>query len=288
MVASVLREALHAGLVYALFALGCQLVFGRFGAINLAQGALFALGGGVSLMLATPTGERLLPALLLAMALGGALGALIEGGILRALRARRDARQAMMIATLGVAGILANLGQRGLAGSSLPRTARTGDASALVLCADAVILIAAVGSLLARSGLGRRWRALAESPRQARLLGIRVERHRLAIVALGGALAAAVGALAAASGQWVHDAGQTGGPPSASAMLLVGMVLVMLGDALTLRATVAGGLLLGLGQVISARWWPGDTGVLLAFCALSFAVLLRPALTGDDADPGRA
>src|SRR5688572_16439369 len=111
-----LLNALSLGCVYALFALGFTLVFGVLGIINLAHGAVFAVGayGGLQLVNA---GWPLWLACLAAIAGTATLGMVLEVLVLRPLRKRDAPHLIPMIATIGV-GISLTSALQGLFGAA--------------------------------------------------------------------------------------------------------------------------------------------------------------------------
>ena len=181
--------------VYALMGLGYQLIFGQFGALNLAQGALFGLGAYAAALAAPALGVLALPVAILAAALPAAI---VAGPTLR-LQSHYFALATLALASLvnllavhaeGLTG-----GANGLTGfaASLPR-------GPLLLAMVWICLI--VGVLLYahlfRGRLGERARLLRQAPLLAATLGIDGGRWRLAAFVVGAALAGLAGAFAAA------------------------------------------------------------------------------------------
>jgi branched-chain amino acid transport system permease protein len=123
--------------------------------------------------------------------------------------------------------------------------------------------------LLRHTAAGRQLRAVGESPREAALLGIQVERVYVLAAALAGALGAAAGVL----GSLPFEPGSAA---PAAQMLFRGIVVLILGSLGSLRGAVLGGLLLGLGEVLAMRWWPEGPYEAVALGLLLLTLLLRP------------
>src|SRR4051812_42725087 len=111
-----LINALSLGCVYALFALGFTLVFGILGVINLSHGAVFTAGAYGALVAVTRLHLPLWTAVIIALAVSGALGAAIDTLVLSPLRKRNSPHLMPMIATIAVA-ILLNNGVQGTFGA---------------------------------------------------------------------------------------------------------------------------------------------------------------------------
>src|SRR5438045_8839864 len=81
-----LLNALMLGGTYALLGIGLTLIFGIMKVVNFTHGGLYGFGAYMMYMLVMLTGVNFFAALVLAIALGGLLGALLELLLLRKLR----------------------------------------------------------------------------------------------------------------------------------------------------------------------------------------------------------
>lgn len=193
--------------VYALAAMGFQIVFGAGGALSLAQGAFFGLGAYVTGILGTAAGLgfavtfplSLLVPLVVAVAVG--------------LPVLRLESHYFALATLGIAQVLfllaVNLpdvtgGANGIAGvpGVVLGVGAAGDAVPRGLPLAALVWgLVAVGGIVAARLLAGRWgRALAlvrGDPLTAATLGLDVGRLRLGAFAVSAVYGGAAGALAA-------------------------------------------------------------------------------------------
>ncbi|MFI5000387.1 MAG: ATP-binding cassette domain-containing protein [Reyranellales bacterium] len=180
--------------IYALLGLGYQLVFGRLGALNLAQGALFGVGAYATALTAPVLSVLAYPVAILAAAVVAAIAAVPT------LRLRSHY---FALATLALASLV-NLvavhaegltgGANGLAGftRALPR-------GVLLL---AFVWVCLIGSVLLQARLfrgrfGEAARLLREAPLLAATLGIDGSRWRFVAFVVGGAFAGLAGACAA-------------------------------------------------------------------------------------------
>ncbi|MDY7001675.1 MAG: branched-chain amino acid ABC transporter permease [Thermodesulfobacteriota bacterium] len=102
-----LISGLTVGSAYGLTALGFTIIFNTTGIINFAQGEFVMLGGMLSVFLARIPGIGLLPAILLAVAITTAVGALIERFTIRPVKSASVIN--LIIITIGVSILVRGL-----------------------------------------------------------------------------------------------------------------------------------------------------------------------------------
>ncbi len=244
-------DVLTTALLYALLALGLNLIVGLTGVLHLGYAAFFAIGaytyGLLNVHLGCPFWLGVAPASVVAGLCGIALG-------IPALRVRGDY---LAIVTLGFGEIVritfTNLeawtgGPNGLLGIDHPRLWLPGQgildfgvASApyYYLVCVATALVAGVCVRLSRSRIGRAWRAIREDEVAASCMGIPVLHLKLLAQGCGGAIAGIAGAIFAAKQGTVT--------PDSFDFILSVMVLAMivLGGLGSVRGAVVGALALG-------------------------------------------
>ncbi len=214
-----LLNGLALGLLFALIALGFMLVVGLMETINLAHGSFFALGMYVALMIvappaalaglvpldawrALPVGWRYATALALAPLVVGAVGMLLELMLRRTYG--RDPLYGLLL-TFGAALVLEEA-IRAVFGSTEKQLPLPDALSGAVLvgdliyakyrlwaCAFAAAAIAALWLFLEKTPYGAIIKAGAHDSEMVRALGIDLAKLRLAVFALGVALAAFAG-----------------------------------------------------------------------------------------------
>ena len=227
---------------YALVALGMCFVI-MTGGIDLSVGSVVALGGVVAAQL---SGAGLLPAMLAALAVGAAVGAV--NGVLVARY--RLAPFLVTLATLLVA--------RGLALYLADARSAVADPSAgftdfgawrllgVPVAFWAVAALFALGALaLHRTDFGRNVLATGGNEEAARLMGLPVDRTKFAVYVLSGALAGLAGAFLAAQTASVDAAAGQGWELTAIAAVVVGGTLLT-GGIGSVFGTLVGVLLLQL------------------------------------------
>jgi len=276
-----LFNALSLGSVYALFALGFTLVFGVLGVVNLSQGAVFMVGAYAALSAITKLNAPLWLAIVAAFAFSGLLGLLIDRLVLKPLR-RRDAPHLIpMIATIGLAIAINSLVQ-GLFGAEnqrfpsevLPQDSlQVAGVSVTVLELGIIlvsfVLMAVLMVTLRRTQLGRALRAIAESPKAARLLGINVD----GLFMLTSFVAAGLGGI---SGVLIGLYSNALFPLMGQPMLHKGIAVIILGGMGDIRGAMLAGLFLGFAEVLSVAYIGSDMRDAVAFGLLFLVLLVRP------------
>jgi branched-chain amino acid transport system permease protein len=197
-------NALILGGTYALLGIGLTLIFGIMRVVNFTHGELYTFGAYMMYMWVMRLHVNFFVALPLAMALGVALGALIEFVLLRRLRgADIDTTMLVMIGAWIALQNTEQLVWSGVAQSiSTPfpsQPLQLGAVSVgwdrLFVFAVAVALIWLTYHLINRTRLGKAMRATFQDRETAMLMGVDVDLVYMATFALGSGLAAAAGAL---------------------------------------------------------------------------------------------
>ncbi len=276
-----LVNALSLGCVYALFALGFTLVFGVLGVINLSHGAIFMIGAYAALQVVTKLGFPLWASLIAAFVVAGAVGLVIDLLVLKPLRHRNAPHLIPMIATIGLAIFLNNASQ-GLFGAENLRFPSelvpdqqikfAGVQISVLELAIIVLSFALMAGLLLvmrKTQLGRALRAIAESPKAARLLGINVE----GLFYLTSFTAAALGGV---SGVLIALYSNAVFPLMGQPMLHKGIAVIILGGMGDIRGALIGGLFLGFAEVMAVAYIGSTMRDAVAFGLLFVVLLLRP------------
>jgi len=276
-----LFNALSLGCVYALFALGFTLVFGVLGVINLSHGAVFMVGAYAALECITRLHAPLWAAILAAFAFSGLVGLVIDRLVLKPLRARGAPHLIPMIATIGL-GIAMNSLVQGIFGAEnqrfpsdvLPDQAIViGGVSVTVLELGIIlvsfVMMAVLLVTLKKTQLGRALRAIAESPKAARLLGINVE----GLFMVTSLVAAGLGGV---SGVLIGLYSNALFPLMGQPIMHKGIAVIILGGMGDIRGAMLAGLFLGFAEVLSVAYIGSTMRDAVAFGLLFIVLLLRP------------
>ncbi|MDD2021636.1 branched-chain amino acid ABC transporter permease [Pseudomonas putida] len=276
----VLIGGLLAGVMYSLVAIGFVLIYKASGVFNFAQGAmvLFAALTFVSLL------ERGVPfwlSFLVTLATMIALALLIERAVLRPLVGRSPIT--LFMATLGLAYIIEGAAQAlwgaqvhglELAISDAPLALGGLLLSQLDLfaAATAAALVVLLSLLFNRTRIGLALRAVADDPRAAMSVGIRLPRVWAVVWAVAGFVGLVAGLLWGA---------RLGVQFSLSLVVLKALPVLIIGGFTSISGAIIGGLIIGaseklaevyLGPLIGGgieNWFPYVLALLF--------LLVRPA-----------
>ena len=279
MTPAVLTEFLLNGLVlgalYVLMALGLSIIFGMVGVINFAHGALFTLGAYTAYQVQGALGFA--GALIVAPALVGVLGMLIEATLLRRLYVE-DPLQGLLL-TFGLAMVLEQ-GIRllwglspkqfevpaGLAGALALGSLTYSKYRSFILLA-VVLLIVGLVLFLQKTAIGTIVRAGSRDPMMVRLLGISLTPVLTLVFGLGVALAALAGVLSAPLAGVQPAMGVNVGTAA--------FVVVTIGGLGSLAGAIVSGLL--VGQVVSlAIYFQPRAAEASMYVLMAVILLLRP------------
>jgi branched-chain amino acid transport system permease protein len=276
-----LFNALSLGCVYALFALGFTLVFGVLGVVNLSQGAVFMVGAYAALTAITRLHAPLWLAILCAFVFSGLVGVLIDRLVLKPLRKRDAPHLVPMIATIGL-GLAINSLVQGLFGAEnqrfpsevLPQDSLQFAGVSVTVLELGIILVSFVMMTvlmlaMKKTQLGRALRAIAESPKAARLLGINVD----GLFMLTAFVAAGLGGF---SGVLIGLYSNALFPLMGQPMLHKGIAVIILGGMGDIRGAMLAGLFLGFAEVLSVAYIGSDMRDAVAFGLLFLVLLVRP------------
>jgi branched-chain amino acid transport system permease protein len=273
-------NGLSIGSIYAVFAIGCTLIFGVLNIINLAQGAFLMIGACVGLE-AARFGLPLPVTLLVAAFGGGVLGVLSEQFMFRPLRKAGGHRWMGLVASLALARLLVGVAQEifGTEVQAYPRSSMSAiiwqiggvriQALQLFIIAAAVVLMLLFAFILQRTSLGRAIRTVAFSEDVARIVGVRVESATLVTFFIAGALAGAAGLLLGVLFNVVS-------PFMGDSALVKGLTVMILGGLGNIPGAVAGGFLLGVLEVFSVAYVSSAFRDAIGFGLIFLILLVKP------------
>jgi len=265
------------GIIYAIVAIGFNIIYNTTGIINFAQGEFVMLGGMIAISLRSilPTA----PAIVLAVLITMLVGALIEMIFIRWLDNPSVLR--LIIITIGVSILIreAALHIWGESMRSLPYFVGNEVSSVSVLGAKispqvlwvigaCSIMVAALSLFFKFTSLGREMRACAANRRAATLCGINVKN----MVTLSFMLSAGIGAVAGCMMSPITYTQYDMGPNLA----IKGFTVAILGGLGNSMAAVAAGLLLGIIEAFSISVLPLAFQDAIATTILLIILFVRP------------
>lgn len=265
------------GGLYALFAAGLSLVFGIMRLVNLAHGDLIVLAAYAILVFVSVLGMHPFTAAALAAPLMFAVGWLLQRLVLN--RTLGEDILPPLLVTFGLSVVLQNallegfsadsrrLSLGALETASVPLGPVTAGVMPLLTFASAVLVIMGLNLLLHRTAVGRAFRATADDPATASLMGIRPDRVF--------ALATAVAMLVATIAALYLGARASFDPSIGPARLIYAFEAVIIGGLGSLWGTLAGGIIIGVAQTVGAAVNP-EWQILAGHVAFLIVLLVRP------------
>jgi branched-chain amino acid transport system permease protein len=270
-------NALMLGGTYALLGIGLTLIFGIMRVVNFTHGELYAFGAYMMYMFVMLLEVNFFLALLLAIVLGVALGAIIELTLLRKLR-RADIDTTMLV-MIGAWIALQN-GEQLLWTGVAKSIDNPFPAAPLVIgavsvawnrvfvVAVAAVLIVGTYALINHTKLGRAMRATFQDRETAALMGIQIGTVNTATFALGSGLAAAAGALLGP----VFVAYPTMGDLAA----LKAFAIVILGGLGNIVGATAGGFILAFVEELGAGYISSGYRDAMGFILIILILIFKP------------
>ncbi|HXJ83691.1 MAG TPA: branched-chain amino acid ABC transporter permease [Candidatus Methylomirabilis sp.] len=249
--------ALAIGCIYSLIALGYSMIIRATEILHFAQGEIVMLGAmfGVTLFRFTPL--PYVAVFIIAMALAGVAGFLLEVGVYRVLRGRKVTLLNIMIATVGVSIVLQNVAR--LTWGSEPIRYPTIYAKAtyslgplqvptqmLWVVLAGLALMVALQLFFEKTRQGLALQAAAQDPQTAQLMGINLDRTISLTFAISGAVGGAAGVLLAPMFFATFDMGFITG--------IKGFVAATLGGLGSIPGAMLGGILFGILETFGAIW----------------------------------
>jgi branched-chain amino acid transport system permease protein len=281
MLAEQIINGIVLGSMYALIAQGYTLVFGVLDKLNFAHGEVFMLGGFICLA-SVALGAPLSVALLVTAIISALLGLAIELVGFRKFQSP-DAHITAALSSFAIGLVLIDGAQKIWGAEPVAMTLPGALQSAtidiagirvvllrLVILAVSLLLMLVLWIVVARTGLGRRIRAVAESPMKARLFGIDVTRVNQQVFVIASVMAGLAGlALALRTGYASTDVGFTFGLKALAIMAIGGM-----GD---LRGALIGGILVGVLESLAFHFGAGQLADVFVWVFMIVVLLARPS-----------
>ncbi len=272
-------EGVRFGLIIAMAAVGLSLIFGTTGLTNFAHGELVTFGALVAWFFNVQSGIQLIPAAILAVAIGGIAGGLLDRLLWRPLRRRGTGLIAMLVISIGL-GLLVRYvflyqfggRARPYADYTVQRAVELGPVAVapkdLFSIGLSLVVLVAVAVLLQRTRLGKAMRAVADNPDLAASSGIDVERVIMLVWVAGAGLAALGGVLVGLTEQVSWQSGFQ--------LLLLMFAGITLGGLGTAYGALVGSFVVGLFIQVSTLYLSPELKNVGALVILIAVLLFRP------------
>lgn len=274
---NILAVGLLLGGIYALVAVGLNLVFGVVRIVNFAQGEFVMLGmyGAYAAWLAAGLDPYVAPVLVVPLMFG--LGVVIYWLILRPLQTEP---MMQVFATFGLLmifentvlaltrGVSQNVSSVFSAVSVMIGPVQIG-LSRLVVLTAAVVVTAGLGWWLRHTIYGKAVRAVAQDRKAARLMGINVERVFTVSFGIGAALAGLAGCLLAPL--------YTMSPQIGMNFIMPAFAVVVLGGLGSVLGAFVGGIIVGLVEALAGFYIDPALKHAVLFMLFIVVLVVRPS-----------
>ena len=277
----VLQQAINGivvGSLYVLVALGLTLIYGVLVQINFAHADIVTLGAFAAYGVTHLLSGSYLPGIVAALALGAALGWLVNVGIFAPLR-ERGSELLPLIATIGVSimlqnGMLALLGPIPYAFDT-PYSNQVLRFGGLFLTMQNVLIILVSGisigllyGFMKFTFLGKALRAVAQDRETAGLMGINPNHLIMLTFVIASALAGLSGAMLGPVLVLTPFAG--------TSVIIKAFAIVIIGGFGNVEGTILAGLLVGLIESYTTQFLDPGLIDIVVFALLLLTLAVRP------------
>jgi branched-chain amino acid transport system permease protein len=270
-------DGILVGGVYALMAVGLTLIFGVLDIINIAQGIMVILGAYLSYELAARLHIDLFVGLLVTVPAMFVIGVVIQWAFIRPLRGRERTSMTLLV-TYAVALIIEGILYQTFGADDRQLSASYVISSVHVLgfylpyiylygFALALVLVAALYTLLYRTRFGRSVRATMQDETAARLVGI--DTNRVAAITFG------IGVAVTAAGGMVYGATNAFDPNSGYDLISRLLAIIILGGLGSIGGALAASVFMLTLESLVDIWQP-TWAIVVFYAALVIVLLIKP------------
>lgn len=265
------------GGVYALVAVGLNLIFGVVRMINFAHGEFVMIGMYLTFWLWYGLGMDPYLSLIIVIPAMFVFGMLFQRGIIQPIE--KTSANMKIFATVGLSLLLQNLalflwgGQHRSVTTSYSTSTLTFGAinisiPRLIAFLAALLLVGVLFWLMERTMAGNVLRAIAEDRDTARLIGIPVRNFYLIATGLSAVLAGAAGTLLVPF--------QSANPMYGAYMTLIAFMVVVIGGLGSMIGSLIGGVLLGVIETFAGSYIAPALQQVVLFAIFIVVIMFRP------------
>ena len=271
-------QGLLIGSTYGLVALGLGLIYSVSSVVNFSHGDFLALGMFLCLAIYGAIALDPYVSVLITVPILAACGALLYSTII----SRVIGGHMLMVIqlTLGLSLMLQNGLLMAFGGQPhrVPSVAETkllivGDIvmrwPLLIAFIVSIVLSGLLFAMLAFTDFGRAIRAVHQNPKAAALMGVRVDRVRMYVFALGFAVLGIASVLLLP--------GTPLQPTIGLRYTIITLLVLVLGGMSNFAGILVGGFVIGLAEAIGTIYVSGTLGMLLPYMIFVAVLLFRPA-----------
>lgn len=277
MIQSLITGILLGGL-YAIIGLGMSLVFGIMGLTNLAHGDLMILGTYLTMTICNVFGLPLFVSILISIILMMVVGFVIQNFLVN--RVLDQGSEPALLVMFGVSIFLSNIllkifgaNNQNISNSLASKNIISTDilsVSSMYLFSFVVGVVIIIGLhlLMQKTNFGRSIRATSDNTMAAELMGVNTKRAYTYAMMIALGIAAVAGALVGSTFIFY--------PASGTQYLIIAFGVVVIGGMGSLIGTLAGGIVLGVAQLLGGYFFGTGVQMLIAYLVLILILALRP------------
>jgi len=267
------------GSLYALIALGFNLIYGTTHFFNMAHGAVAMIAGYVVLYLVKTMGMAMVPSVMIGVLMAGAVGYLADRVVFRRLRTKQGSGTIFMVASLGLATVFQAIISI-LFSSRFQMLSAENDFTVyhffggVITPIQVVILISvaciatALAFLLKSTRFGASVRAVSDDVQVAKIVGLDTDRIIGRVFFLGSAIAGIGGILVG------FDSGLE--PTMGLSLFFKGAIASIIGGAGNVFGGIFGAFLLAFIESFGIWKISGEWKDALSFGVLILFLFFRP------------
>ena len=271
-----LFNGLTIGSVYALVALGLTLVYGILHIPNFAHGALYMMGGYITLTMMTKFGLHYWIAMFVSIILVGLIGVLMERFVFHPLKDAPPIHD--KIAAIGILLFLEAFAQYywGAEYQSMPTPygqvvqifGLTFTMQRILIVVAALVVMVLLYLFLKKTYTGATIIAMSQNREGANLVGINTNKVAMLTFMISGGLAAIASSLSAPINLVFPGMGQL--------VILKAFVIIILGGMGSIPGAIVGGYILGFSESLGATYISNDYKDIIAFVLLVIILTVKP------------
>ena len=271
-----LFNGLTVGSVYSLVALGLTLVYGILHIPNFAHGALYMMGGYITMTMMTKVGLHYWLAIVVSIVVVGLLAVLMERFVFNLLRDSPPIHD--KIAAIGILLFLEAFAQLVWGSDYLSMPSPYGQVinvfgltittQRILIIAGAIVVMITLHLFLKKTIVGSTIIALSQNREGANLVGINTNKVAILTFFISGGLAAIASSLASPINLVF--------PVMGHLVILKAFVIIIIGGMGSIPGAILGGYILGFSESLGATYISNDYKDIIAFVLLVMILTIKP------------
>lgn len=273
-------NSILAGSIYALVALGFNLLFGTAKFFNFAHGAFATIGGYAVFFFSQSLGMDIYLSIILGIIIAGLIGWLSERTIFSYMRKKKSSSLVMLIASLGLAIMLQSIiaiiftsqFQTLFKSANGVKIFEIGGgvitATQIIIVITSLVTAALLLLIIKRTKLGKAIQAISDDEEVAKVVGIKTEK----VVSIVFFISAAIAGIAGIAVGFDTGIQPTMGMP----LFLKGVIASIIGGIGNVYGSLLGAFLLGFVENFGIWKISGEWKDAIAFLLLVIFLIFRP------------